>query len=419
MKRKVLSLTLSFVMVLTVALTGCGADKSANSAGSASAAKAKTLTVWGMGAEGEQLPKMSDKFEQANQGLKVEVQALPWDQAHDKLLTAVASKSGPDVIQMGTSWVPEFADADALLDLTSYKDKYPNIKPQNYFDSSLQTTVVNGKYVSVPWYIDTRVLFYRSDLLAGVGYPKGPATWDELKDASAKLTARGKGNYGILLDPKDQMFTMTYAWQNGSDPISKDNVPHFNEAPFVDAVKYITSFVKEGYAPKQSDIDLLQAFKAGTYPMFVSGPWMVDAVKKNAPDLNGKWAVRTVPANKTKTSFVGGSNLVVFKPTKNVDEALKYINYMTDVDTQMNWLQVANSLPSRKEAWNNDKLKNDPLLSVFGEQMKDAKPAPFIKQWESVAQELVKAVENINVGGKDVQTELNTVNDKAKTLLKK
>lgn len=70
-----------------------------------------TLTVWGMGAEAKALPEMAAQFEQENPDIRVEVQALPWANAHDKLLTAVGSKSGPDIVQMGTSWVPEFAHA--------------------------------------------------------------------------------------------------------------------------------------------------------------------------------------------------------------------------------------------------------------------------------------------------------------------
>ncbi|AGF59372.1 multiple sugar transport system substrate-binding protein [Clostridium saccharoperbutylacetonicum] len=412
--KKVLTKIMAAVLITTTVLSGC-ASKNENSN---SNNEIKTLTVWAMGAEGELLDKMSEGFEKENPGIKVKVQALPWDQAHDKLMTAVASKSGPDVIQMGTSWVPEFAEAGALLDLSKYTDKYENLKKENYFESSLQTSVYKNEYVGVPWYIDTRVLFYRTDLLQGVGYPNGPSNWDEFKDAASKLTNKAQNKYGFLLDPKDQISMMLYAWQNGSEPITSDNVPHFNEPAFVDAVTYATSFIKEGYSPAQNDYDVTQGFKDGTFPMFISGPWMVDTIKKKATELDGKWAVRVLPSKKTNTSFVGGSNLSVFKSSKNSEEAIKYIDYMSKLDTEMKWFDVSNSLPARKDAWNTDKLKNDKLLKVFGEQMKDAKPAPAVKNWERIAQEVISSVEKIDLNGVDVKAELDNVNEKAKELLK-
>ncbi|MHC1749935.1 MAG: sugar ABC transporter substrate-binding protein [Cellulosilyticaceae bacterium] len=418
MNKKFLVGMLASVMAVSTIFTGCSAGKDEAKATPEAGTEAgvKTIKVWGMGEEGKLLPKMVEKFEAENPNIKVEVQALPWDQAHDKLLTAVASQNGPDIIQMGTSWIPEFAEAGALLDLKPYVDEYPNLKQENYFDSSLQTASYNDEYVGVPWYVDTRVLYYRTDLLAEVGYPKGPNNWDELKDASKKLAARGEGLYGLDLNPKDQFFAITYGWQNGSDVI-KDGVPQFNTPKFTEAVEYLKSFFEEGLSPKQDDMDIVQAFKEGIKPMYISGPWMVNIMNDQAPEIKDKWAVRTLPAKETNTSFVGGANFTVFHNSKNVPEALKFISYMNSPETQLEWLEVSNTLPSRKEAWEQDKLKNDPILKVFGEQMLNAKTAPFLPQWEAIAQEVNSTFEKINLAGADVKTELEALNKKAEELL--
>lgn len=418
MNKKFLVGMLTSVVAVSTIFTGCGTgskDETANS-NSNGEAGAKTIKVWAMGEEGKLLPQMAQKFEAENPDIKVEVQALPWDQAHDKLLTAVASQNGPDIIQMGTSWIPEFAEAGALLDMTSYVDEYPNLKQENYFDSSLETAIYNDEYVGIPWYVDTRVLYYRTDLLSEVGYPEGPNNWDELKDAATKLAARGDGLYGLDLNPKDQFFAITYGWQNGSE-IIKDGVPQFNQPEFIGAVEYIKSFFEEGLSPKQDDMDIVQAFKEGIKPMYISGPWMISIMNDQAPEIKDKWAVRTLPAKETNTSFVGGANFTIFHNSKNVPEALEFISYMNEPETQLEWLEVSNTLPSRKEAWEQDKLKNDSILKVFGEQLLSAKTAPFLPQWESIAQEVNASFEKINLGGADVKTELENLNKKAEELL--
>ena len=101
MSKKVATVALLGSLVVSGALAGC----SSNSASSTKDAKT-TLTVWAMGEEAKSLPKIAAGFEKENPNINVQVQAIPWDQANDKILTAVASKNGPDVIQMGTTRIP-------------------------------------------------------------------------------------------------------------------------------------------------------------------------------------------------------------------------------------------------------------------------------------------------------------------------
>lgn len=203
MKKKSLSLILATLLVFSAVLAGCGSKESDSSAGEGGA-KDKELKVWLMGDETDKT--LINEFEEKNPGIKVNVQSIPWGSAHDKLLTAVASKSGPDVVQMGTTWIPEFAGAGALLDLTPYLDKYPALKQENYFDGAVETMSYDGKVVGIPYYVETRALFYRTDTLAEVGYPEGPKSWDDMKDAGKKLAARGEGNYAITIDAKDMNY---------------------------------------------------------------------------------------------------------------------------------------------------------------------------------------------------------------------
>src|SRR5690242_8264876 len=106
----------TFAMITTVALgagllAGCGANGN-NTEGNTGAGNGGgkenekvTLSVWGMGEEAKTLPKLAEQFTKENPNITINVQALPWNQGHEKLLTAIASKKGPDVIQMGTSWI--------------------------------------------------------------------------------------------------------------------------------------------------------------------------------------------------------------------------------------------------------------------------------------------------------------------------
>ena len=73
--------------------------------------RASDVTVvrfWAMGSEGEIVASLIPEFERTHPGIRVEVQQLPWTSAHEKLLTAFAGDSTPDLCQLGNTWIPEF-----------------------------------------------------------------------------------------------------------------------------------------------------------------------------------------------------------------------------------------------------------------------------------------------------------------------
>jgi multiple sugar transport system substrate-binding protein len=403
-------------MMLIGALSACGGGNN----GEAANGKV-TINVWGMGEEAKSLPKIVEDFEKENPNIKVNVQALPWDTAHDKLLTAVASKKGPDVLQMGTTWIPEFSSAKALMDLTPYIEQYPELTESNFFPGSITTTKYDNATVGVPWYIDTRVLYYRTDLLKEVGYDQAPKTWDELKDAATKLKARGGNKYGISLDVNEQSLLFMFARQNGSKLIDENNKPLFNQPEFKEAVDYLNSFFKDGSAPIDLGMDIIPAFKGdGILPMFISGPWMIKLINDQAPELAGKWATAVLPAKENNTSALGGSNLSVFQYTDHKDEAMKFLAYMSKPETQLKWLEMTNSLPSTKKAWEDQALTSDANLKVIGEQMNASEPMPLIKPWEEIAQNVLTTFEKIYRNkNADVQKELDSFNAKSEEILNK
>ncbi|WP_018886926.1 sugar ABC transporter substrate-binding protein [Paenibacillus massiliensis] len=379
-----------------------------------------TLTVWGMGAEAKALPEMAAQFEQENPDIRVEVQALPWANAHDKLLTAVGSKSGPDIVQMGTSWVPEFAHAGALLDITPYARTYPELGQENFFEGAVSTTQYDGKTVGVPWYTEAQVLFYRTDLLAEVGYEDGPKTWGDLADAAEKLAARGEGKYGIAFSNKEQSLSFMMARQNGSELIDAQGNPLFNQPEFVEAVTYLNSFFQNGSNALDLGIDSIQGLKGdGIVPMFISGPFMIKQIQEQAPELEGKWAVAELPTKENNLSVLGGSNLSVFQFSEHQEEAARFLAFMSKPENQLKWMELASVLPAAKEAWEDPSLQNDEHMQVIRGQLDKAQPMPQLAAWEEIAQQYLKSFERIYRGGADVQTELDAFNEQAVSILKK
>ena len=138
------------------------------------------LRFWAMGREGEVATQLLGAFERENPGLRVRVEQLPWSAAHEKLLTAFAGDATPDIAQMGNTWL---AGARRAGGARAAGREDPRVAGRSisadYDPGVLDTNLVDGRQYGVPWYVDTRVLFYRRDLLARAGYAEPPRDWDE------------------------------------------------------------------------------------------------------------------------------------------------------------------------------------------------------------------------------------------------
>src|SRR6476646_10085824 len=181
---------------LTVTACGRSADNGGTAAGQTGAAvstgKASgTITVWAMGAEGDNLSKLTKDFEAANPGVKVQVTAIPWDAAHDKFTTAITANKTPDVAMVGTTWMGEFAGMGALDPTPGEVDK------SVFFDGAHKTTEVNGTSFGVPWYVETRLVYYRTDLAKKAGLTSPPTDWDGLRTMAKAMQTKAGAKYGM------------------------------------------------------------------------------------------------------------------------------------------------------------------------------------------------------------------------------
>ncbi len=404
-----------FLGMISMTFLGCGGKK---------AAPNKSLVIWGMGVEGEKLKEIIGDFKAEHPEAQFTIQSVPWGTAHEKMITSVAGGIGPDVCQFGTTWIPEFVALDALEPLDSYIDKSPKISKADYFEGSWDTGVINNVDYGIPWYVDTRVVFYRTDILREVGFDHAPRTWDELKTVCEKLTVKNeKGDYlrtGISLSPVDAKTLLMFMWSNGGDVLADGNKKVVIDSPEnVEALQFYAMFFKEGLSPMVAPggLELYNNFKTGYTPMFIGGPWMLKDLDTYVPEIKGKWDVATLPVKKTGTSFVGGSNFCIFKDSNNKELAWQFIEFMSRPDIQLKWYQLTTDLPTRLEAWENEYFKDKTKVQVFGKQLFHTKTPPRIQQWEEMEGAINLEMEKVTRDDTSAADAVAAMQRKIKTIL--
>ena len=394
------------VLAMTFALAACGREEDGGANGDGASAVASQapevdtgsasgeISVWAMGTEGENLGVLADAFMEENPDITVEVTAVPWDAAHDRIVNAMAGGEGPDVTMIGTTWMGEFAELGGIDPTPS------NIDPSTFFEGAWNTTVVDGTSYGVPWYVETRLVYYRTDLAEEGGVTEPPATWDELKAMAEAIQTAG-AEYGINLQPGGtgswQTF-MPFFWQAGGDIMDAEGNFTLDGEPCVEALTFYDSFFEDGLtAAAATDVPLEGQFANGDVGSFISGPWMIGIVTDAGADPE-TWTVAHQPTEEAGTSFVGGSNLGVFADSDNKEAAWAFIEYLSQPEVQIQWYETVSDLPSVQSAWDDPTLADDPLLSAFGDQLSDAKAPPAIATWEQVAAEIDAVIEQVTVG---------------------
>lgn len=367
-----------------------------------------TLRLWAMGREGEVVGELVRDFERDHPGIHVQLQQIPWTAAHEKLLTAFVGRSTPDLAQLGNTWVSEFAALRALEPLDSWVARSAAIDSASYFGGIWDTNRIDGTFYGVPWYVDTRVLFYRTDILRQAGYDSMPTNWADWRQAMVAVKqVVGPDRFAIFLPLNEWIPPAVLGLQAGS-PLLGDNATRgaFETPEFRRAFAYYLDLFRSGLAPPVSNTEvanLYQEFGRGYFSMYITGPWNLgEFASRLPPELQNAWGTAPMPGPdgpESGVSISGGSSLVLFRESKHKDAAWQLIEYLSQPEQQLRFYALTGNLPARVEAWSDTALARDPRMRAFGTQLRRAVPLPKTPEWELVATRLQERAELAVRGG--------------------
>jgi len=447
-------------LVVTALAAGCSAeDKSSGSpkpAGSAQQAAPQTLkagttlTMWIMPNSPQPAPdleKVLAKFTQ-DTGVKVKVEAVGWGDALAKLTAAATSGQGPDVTQLGTTWVAQYGAMGALSDLT---DKVGDVGGEQAFPpASWNTTKIKGKdnVYSIPWFTDVRAIFYRKDVLqkAGLDPATAFADWDTFKATLQKINnteVGGKKMAAIGMPGKNSWDVahnmIPWMWGAGGSELSDDGkTSPVNSPEATKGVMFWAGLASEGLAYKpalqKNTAEVEALFANGNFSVIVSNPGLVNTFKVDPSKggykgtvADGKFGVAPVPEGPAgRYTFFGGSNLSIFTSSKNPDESWALVTYLASKEAQLAYSRTVGFLPATVEAQNDPTYATADQNAAFLEAVKSGRSYPGVPAWGGIEQVFTKHFGNIwettlKGGGfseEAVKAELDAAAKEAEALLK-
>jgi multiple sugar transport system substrate-binding protein len=375
---------LAIALATLLGLVGCGAPEGST-----------VLRFWGLGREGEVAAELIAEFERIHPEIRVEVQQLPFTAAHEKFLTAFVGEATPDLAQLGNTWLPELAALAALAPLDDQVASMSVVRPADYFPGIWDTNRVDGVLYGVPWYVDTRLLFYRRDLLAEAGVVAPPASWPAWLEAMRAIKARvGPGRFAILLPLNEYEQLLTLALQQ-DDPLLRDGDRwgNFRSAGFRRALGFYLDIFAEQLAPVVTNVQVPNAWDElgrGYYSFMVHGPWSIGELKRRLPAAQqASWGTMPLPGpSGPGAAIAGGCSLVVFRRSAHPHEAWQLIEYLSQPDVQRRFYLLTGNLPPRRAAWTEPPLVSDPYVAAFRDQLERVRRTPPVPEWERIAIEM-------------------------------
>ncbi|MEW6269519.1 MAG: extracellular solute-binding protein [Thermodesulfobacteriota bacterium] len=402
---------------LVVLAAGCDADDDG---------AATVVDFWALGREGEVVERLVPAFEERTPGVRVRVQQIPWSAAREKLITALVAGTMPDVFQLGSTWVAEFLALGAIEPLAAPRFPAP-AGGDDFFAGILEANVIDGTTWGLPWYVDTRVLFYRSDLLSRTGC-RAPRTWDEWLGCMEAVRREASGDaFAILLPLTEWETPVILAMQSGATLLRDDDQRgNFQSAEFRRAFTLYLSLFERGLAPRGGEAtaaNVYQGFAEGTFSFLVTGPWNLSQFRERLPaSLARAWATAPMPAPDGRwpgVSLAGGASLALWRGSKVKDAAWRWMQYLVEPAQQAELNRLAGDLPARASAWRELALDRGEHTSAFWLQLQHVRPTPRIPEWERIAAEIGRRAEAAIRGVETVDQALAALDENVDRILAK
>jgi multiple sugar transport system substrate-binding protein len=410
------------VLVLVAVVATAATTAAARVAG---ARKTTTITFWDAyssdGPEVKRLEKVViPQFEKTHPGIVVKDVTIPYDDLHQKLITAVAGGQLPDLVRTDIIWVPELANLGVLEPLDKAMPDFKTFSSAVY-SGPLATNYWKGHYYGLPLDTNTRTFNYSPAALQAAGISSPPKTFAELKQDAA--IAKSKGLYLYAESGTSGWNLLPWIWSAGGSLTNSTYTKatgYLNSPKSVAGIQMLVDMYKAGEVPNiilggNGGLGTYDGINQGKYVSTLDGPWMFAIFA--AAFKNTQIAGTTIPAGPGgSVSVVGGEDINMTHSSKNKAAAEQFIRYMVSPWAQ-NQMARAGQMPVVKSL-TAKLVKIHPYYSIYLKQIATARPRTPTPKWPQIDQVLQTEIAKAFQGDETVQQALNNAASQIDGLLK-
>ncbi len=342
------------------------------------------------------LSKLFEQFEDQYH-TRIRPHYLAWEDGWAEIVKIALHGGGPDVSEIGSTWVGSLAAMNAVRPFTPMEvDSFEG--PQAFIPAAWQTGMVKGEppVWAMPWLSDTRVLYYRRDWLqqAGVDEPNAFRDPQQLEATLTRLQTSGVATPWVM--PTHHTITAlhflaSWVWGAGGDLFSSDGRRIlFNEPVAREAMRrYFNLYRFLGPAARNLEGEQADAlYRTGEAAATITGSWLYHHFE---PEIRANTGIAPAPG----VPFVGGSNLVVWRRTKQEREAVRLVQFLTQSSTQIALSRLIGLLPIRKDVLEWKDFAQHPLYQAVAISLGKGRSFPTLPSWGLIEDRLAATADQI------------------------
>jgi multiple sugar transport system substrate-binding protein len=320
-------------------------------------------------------------FRAGHPSIKVRMETLTWQSGYEKIIMAFASGETPDLLEVGSTWLPKFEDEQAILDVTDGTEDLASRLMM------WDMATFGGRRFGIPWLIGTRVLFYNRDLFRrnGLSPDRPPETWSELRDAARAIHRPDYGINGFGMNAGERYVLykkfLPFAWGNGGKVLSDDYTSCVIDSPAnLEALEFYLSLEPYSILERQDMID--DMFKQGTIGMMISGGWNLERIPEDAPDLDFGVALIPKPDEGGFHASFAGAEILVFPKKSRIEPALELARFLVGAEQALKVSSYAKGVqPASREALEQPYYDEHPMERLLLRQCETSIAPPPIADW--------------------------------------
>lgn len=343
-----------------------------------------------------QFKRLLTLFESTHPGIKVKDEVLPssTDEQHQYYVINLEGESPDfDVLSMDVIWVPEFARAGWLRDISHL---LPPEERKEFFPGPMKAVTYRGRIFAIPWYIDAGLLYYRKDLLDKYGLSP-PVTWHELVKIAKDIIEKEKGLYGFIWQGKQYegliCNVLEYFWSNGGE-VLRDGSVVIDQRPNIEALQFMRDLiVRYRVTPPLVTTSVEEStrhiFGSGRAVFMRNWPYAWNIFQRKDSPIKGKVGISILPSfpGKSSASTLGGWQLGVNRYSRHPEAAEKLIEFFTSPSIQKEMALTIGYKPTRRSLYQDHELKEkQPFIVALYEVFMKAKPRPVSPYYMMMSQ---------------------------------
>ncbi|KAF2775893.1 sugar transporter [Streptomyces sp. KO7888] len=402
-------------------LSGCGLISQDGGSGR------HTVSVWLMkgSASEDFLKRFTEGFEADHPDLDLDIRIQEWTGIGDKVQAALKADGtdGPDVVEVGNTQVPQYAEGGRLQDLTLESMRDWGIR--DWLPGLAEPGQWMSQQFGVPWYAANRVVIYRKDLFEQAGVNEPPRTREEWLDATEKLDKNG--DQGIYLAGQDWYTLAGFIWDEGGELATQAGeggawTGALDSGAALRGMDFYRELQALGDGPVDADEEhppQSGVFAKGQVAQIIAVPGQAQSVLRENPDLKGKIGFFPVPgksADKPGAVFTGGSDLVVPKNTDQEEGALAVIEALAGEKWNTDLARTMNYVPNKKSLA--EAVSGEEGAEAMAAGAAQGRATPGTPQWGAVeADNPIKEYMTKVLKGAEAKPEARKASDRITELL--